>query len=65
MQPRGDVVAEAATDRETSRRWTEMQGGRPAAVARTHRGGEAGMVRIMFADAPQSEHQALTEISSR
>lgn len=56
-------MAESTTDHETIRRWAEKKGGKPAAVARTHQGGDVGIVRIMFPDAPRSEHQALTEIS--
>jgi len=56
-------MAEVTTNHDTIRKWAEKKGGRPAAVARTHQGGDVGIVRIMFPDAPQSEHQALTEIS--
>ncbi|HJS89366.1 MAG TPA: hypothetical protein VJ738_05305 [Steroidobacteraceae bacterium] len=56
-------MAEVTTNHETIRKWAEKKGGKPAAVARTHQGGDVGIVRIMFPDAPQSEHQALTEIS--
>jgi hypothetical protein len=63
MQRRGDAMAEMTTDHETIRKWAEKKGGKPAAVARTHQGGDVGIVRLMFPDSPQSEHQALTEIS--
>jgi hypothetical protein len=33
------------------------------AVARTHREGDIGIIRIMFPDNSQSEHSALIEIS--
>lgn len=56
-------MAELTTNHETIRKWAEKQGGKPAAVARTHQGGDVGIVRIMFPNAPQSEHQALTEIT--
>lgn len=56
-------MAEVTTNHETIRKWAEKKGGKPAAVARTHQGGDVGIVRIMFPNAPQSEHQALTEIS--
>ncbi len=56
-------MAEATTDHETIRRWTERKGGKPAAVERTHKRGDVGIIRIMFPDAPHSEHEALTEIS--
>ena len=56
-------MAEVTTNHEKIRNWVEKKGGKPAAVARTHQGGDVGIVRIMFPEAPQSEHQALTEIS--
>lgn len=56
-------MAEVTTNHETIREWVEKKGGKPAAVARTHDGGDVGIVRIMFPDVQQSEHQALTEIS--
>ena len=56
-------MAEVTTNHETIRKWADKKGGKPAAVTRTHQGGDVGIVRIMFPKAPQSEHQALTEIS--
>src|SRR5919206_93937 len=56
-------MAQATTDHETIRKWAESHGGKPAAVDRTHKGGDVGIIRIMFPNAPHSEHQALTEIS--
>lgn len=50
------------TDHDEIRRWAEAHGGRPAAVARTHSDQDVGIIRIMFPDAPNSEHGALTEI---
>lgn len=55
-------MAEATTDHETIRKWAESNGGKPAAVRRTH-GDGVGIIRIMFPDRPQSEHDALEEIS--
>lgn len=55
-------MAETTTDHDTIRRWAEKHGGKPAAVRRTHAGGDVGIVRIMFPDAPNSEHDALVEI---
>jgi hypothetical protein len=57
------IRARTATDHEEIRTWTEEHGGRPAAVKRTHQGGDVGIIRIMFPDAPNSEHDALEEIS--
>lgn len=56
-------MAEHTTDHDTIRRWAEKHGGKPAAVRRTHSKGDVGIIRIMFPDAPNSEHDALVEIS--
>jgi hypothetical protein len=56
-------MAKATTDHETIRRWAEGKGGKPAAVGRTHESGDGGIIRIMFPENPQSEHEALVEIS--
>jgi hypothetical protein len=56
-------MAETTTDHDTIRQWAEGKGGKPAAVERTHKGGDVGIIRIMFPDNPQSEHDALTEIT--
>ena len=56
-------MAEVTTDHETIRKGAESKGGKPAAVDRTHKGGDVGIIRIMFPDNPQSEHDSLVEIS--
>ena len=56
-------MARTTTDHETIRRWAERRGGKPAAVDSTHTGDDVGIVRIMFPDAEQSEHDHLVEIS--
>lgn len=56
-------MAETTTDHGTIRTWAESKGGKPAAVDRTHRGDDVGIIRIMFPDAPRSEHESLVEIS--
>jgi hypothetical protein len=56
-------MAETTTDHETIRKWAESKGGKPAAVDRTHKEGDVGIVRIMFPQARQSEHESLVEIS--
>jgi hypothetical protein len=56
-------MAEATTDHDKIRKWAESHGGKPAAVERTHKGGDVGIVRIMFPERPESEHEALTEIT--
>ncbi|SDY22681.1 hypothetical protein [Citreimonas salinaria] len=56
-------MAETTTDHDTIRKWAEAKGGKPAAVDRTHTDDDVGIIRIMFPDAPNSEHEALEEIS--
>jgi len=56
-------MSEVTTDHETIRRWAESHGGKPAAVDRTHKGDDVGIIRIMFPKAPNSEHGHLVEIS--
>ena len=56
-------MAQVTTDHNTIRKWAEKKGGKPAAVKRTHQGGDVGIIRIMFPDRPQSEHEALEQIS--
>jgi hypothetical protein len=55
--------ARTTTDHDEIRSWAEAHGGVPAAVERTHQGGDVGIIRIMFPKAPNSKHDALTEIS--
>ena len=56
-------MSQTTTDHEEIRKWVEKQDGKPAAVARTHEKNDVGIIRIMFPDAPRSEHDGLTEIS--
>lgn len=56
-------MAETTTDHATIRKWAESKGGKPAAVQRTHQSGDVGIVRLMFPQAQQSEHEHLVEIS--
>ncbi|MFN3522548.1 MAG: hypothetical protein ACK4YQ_09885 [Phenylobacterium sp.] len=56
-------MAEVTTDHDKIRTWAEGKGGKPAAVEQTHKGDDVGIIRIMFPEAPNSEHDALTEIS--
>jgi hypothetical protein len=57
------MAANTTTDHETIRDWAESKGGKPAAVDRTHQGGDVGIIRIMFPDSPRSEHHSLVEIT--
>jgi hypothetical protein len=56
-------MAETTTDHNTIRKWAEKHGGKPAAVDRTHKKDDVGIIRIMFPKAPHSEHDHLVEIS--
>lgn len=56
-------MAKTTTNHNEIRTWAESKGGKPAAVERTHKGGDVGIIRIMLPKAPHSEHDALTEIS--
>ncbi|WP_207480023.1 hypothetical protein [Arenibaculum pallidiluteum] len=56
-------MAKTTNDHDEIRRWAESHGGKPAAVKRTHRSGDTGIIRIMFPDNAQSEHDSLEEIS--
>ncbi len=55
-------MSNTTTDHDEIRRWVESKGGKPAAVDRTHEGGDVGIIRIMFPDSPQSQHGSLVEI---
>ena len=63
LQKVDSAMAQVTTDHNTIREWVEKKGGEPAAVKRTHQGGDVGIIRIMFPDRPRSEHEALEEIS--
>ena len=56
-------MAETTTDHEAIRKWAESKDGRPAAVDRTHQGGDVGIIRLMFPKARESEHESLVEIT--
>lgn len=56
-------MAQTTTDHDTIRNWAEGKGGKPAAVRRTHTQDDPGIVRIMFPKAPNTDHDALEEIS--
>ena len=56
-------MAEVTTDHKTIQKWAEAHGGKPAAVDSTHIKNDAGIIRVMFPDAPNSEHEKLVQIS--
>ena len=55
--------AKTTTNHDTIRTWAEKRGGRPAAVRGTKRkGGEVGLLRIEFPDAPNARDDNLEEV---
>jgi hypothetical protein len=56
-------MSHTTTDHQKIRKWANRMGGKPASVAATHSDDDVGIIRIMFPDASQSEHEGLTEIS--
>ena len=56
-------MAEVTTDHKTIQKWAEAHGGKPAAVDSTHIKNDVGIIRVMFPDAPNSEHEKLVQIS--
>ncbi len=56
-------MAETTTDHDTIRKWAESKGGKPADVDRTHHGGDVGILRLMFPNRREPQHEALVEIS--
>jgi hypothetical protein len=57
------AMAEVTTDHKTIQKWAEAHGGKPAAVDSTHIKNDVGIIRVMFPDAPNSEHEKLVQIS--
>lgn len=63
MAQQKTAEAKVTTNHDEIRRWVEARGGKPAAVAATHRMSDAGIIRLMFPDAPQAEDDKLETIS--
>ncbi len=51
-----DSKSKVTNDHETIRKWVEEREGIPAAVSSTHKGGEIGVIRIMFPDRGRSDN---------
>ena len=51
--------AKTTTDHDVIRKWAEQRGGRPAAVAATHKDDQGGLLRIDFGE----KEDSLDEIS--
>ncbi len=58
MAQQKTAEAKVTTDHDEIREWVEARGGKPAAVAATHRKSDAGILRLMFPEAPQAEDEA-------
>jgi hypothetical protein len=54
-------MAETTTDHETIKQWAHRHKGKPAAVKSTHKGDDAGIIRIMFPKSKHSEHEDLSK----
>jgi hypothetical protein len=52
-------AAKTTTDHDVIRQWAEQRGGRPAAVAATHKDDQGGLLRIDFGE----KEDTLDEIS--
>lgn len=50
-----DHQSHVTTDHDTIRTWAESRDGKPAAVAETHRKGDAGILRILFSDEAEED----------
>src|SRR4051794_12081882 len=45
-------MSNTTTDHDTIRKWAEKHGGKPAAVKRTHKDGDTGIIRLEFPKNP-------------
>lgn len=57
------TLSRTTRDHDEIRRWAEARGAVPSAVKGTERGGEAGIIRFEFPNAPDSNDTSLEEIS--
>ena len=55
--------SKSTTDHTKIKQWAEARGGKPATVEGTGSKSDAGILRIMFPDAPHSHHDSLKEVS--
>jgi len=63
MAAHNTTEARITTDHDQIRQWVGARGGKPAAVKATHRGGDPGIIRLIFPDAPNANDDSLEEIS--
>jgi hypothetical protein len=57
------ALSKTTTDHEEIRKWAEARGAVPSEVASTHKGGEPGILRFEFPEAPHHNDSKLSEIS--
>ena len=57
------ALSKTTRDHDEIRRWAEARGAVPAEVRGTERGGEPGIIRFEFPDAPNHNDSKLEEIS--
>src|SRR6185312_10467409 len=57
------ATTKVTTDHQVIREWAQERGGKPAAVRSTHRGKDAGILRLEFPGAPHADDESLEEIS--
>ena len=57
------TLSRTTRDHDEIRRWAEARGAKPAEVKGTERGGEAGIIRFEFPNAPNRNDSKLEEIS--
>ena len=57
------TLSRTTRDHDEIRRWAEARGAVPAEVKGTERGGEAGIIRFEFPNAPNHNDSKLDEIS--
>jgi hypothetical protein len=55
-------LSKTTTDHESIRRWAEERGAKPACVKGTGGHGDAGMIRLEFPGAPNSNDESLQSI---
>jgi hypothetical protein len=63
MSDQEHAMAEITTDHKKIKDWAHKHKGKPAAVDRTHKGDDVGIIRIMFPKSKHAERDNLVEIS--
>ena len=58
-----DHTSKTTTDHDEIQKWAEKRGGKPASVQDTEKGGDSGVIRLMFPDSKFSDDDNLDEIA--